>query len=306
MPDVLEAFLNAQPVPGPVVDIHLHLPPRELFYRLSGQSRWRIPAYGMWEQNENFQNLVSLVRHMDRVGVTKALAFVNGFERLEEGFECVRRFPGRFLPMVSFWPGMGREDEDRTTSPGGRRVPESPRELRDVLERIHHHGWRGIKMWEPRAPEPLTWLYEGVLGFAHEKRLLVVHHSWGPPETLDRLAQRYPGMYFLMAHSLGSPKAIESYAQVIRKHPHVFASTTNSRMPGMIEAMVRSFSAEKLVMGSDFILHTVEFSVGNIAYARIPDAAKRAILGLNMKALLSELGYWDTWGAQTGSDRVPG
>jgi hypothetical protein len=38
--------------------------------------------------------------------------------------------------------------------------------VRDVLDRIHAAGWRGIKMWDPRVPEPLTWLYEAVLGFA--------------------------------------------------------------------------------------------------------------------------------------------
>lgn len=297
MATVLDEFLAAKPITGPVVDIHLHLPPREMFYRATGRSRWRLPTLGTWDQIETHQNITSLVRHMDRVGITKAIAFVNGFERLEEGFECVRRFPGRFLPAISFWPGIGREDELATTSPGGRRVPDSPNELRDVLERVYKAGWRGIKMWEPRSPEPLTWLYEGVLGFAHENRMVVVHHSWGAPDVADRIAERYPNMTMLMAHAIGSLQQIEAFGPVIRKRANLFASTTNSRQPGMIEAMVKAFGAGKLVMGSDFILHTVEFSIGNIAYARIPDEAKRQALGGNVKALLSGLGFWDSWGA---------
>ncbi len=293
---VLENFLDGRPMEPPVVDMHMHLPPRDLFYSMSGVSRWHIPGLGGWEQHETFQNLASIVRHMDQVGSTKALAFVNGFERLDEGFECVRRYPGRFLPMISFWPGMGFLDEGITTTPSGRRVPESPQELRAVLERVYARGWRGIKLWQQRSPDPLDWLYEGVLGFAHEHRMVIVHHSWGPPEIVDKIAARYPNVRMLMGHALGSVRSFESFAPVIGRHRNVFASTTNSRHPGFIEGMVRTIGEDKLVMGADSVLHTVEFSIGNIAYARISDEAKRKILGLNMKRMLDELGYWDTWG----------
>ncbi len=293
---VLDNFLEGRPMEAPVVDIHMHLPPRDLFYRMSGVSRWHIPSLGGWEQHETFQNIASIVRHMDRIGTNKAIAFVNGFERLEEGFECERRYPGRFLPTVSFWPGMVGVGEGITTTPAGRRVPDSVAELHIVLEKVFSSGWRGIKLWQPRTPEPLTWLYEGVLGFAHEHRMIIVHHSWGPPDTLDRMAERYPHVRMLMGHALGSQRAFDMYAPVLRRRPNVFASTTNTRHPGFIEAMVHTFGDDQLVMGSDCILHTPEFSIGNLAYARISDQSKRKILGLNMKHMLDELGYWNTWG----------
>ena len=83
---------------------------------------------------------------------------------------------------------------------------------------------------------------------------------------------------------------------MVRSLPNVFVTMTNSRHPGQLEAMVRAFGDHKVVMGSDFVLHTVEFSIGNITYARIPDSAKRNILGRTMKRVLDELGYWNTWG----------
>lgn len=293
---VLDDFLNGRPIQAPVIDAHMHLPPRSLFYRMSGISEWHLPGLGTWQQHENFQNLASIVEHMDRVGVTKAMACINGFERLEEGFECVRRFPGRFLPLVSFWPGIGKTDEATTTTPGGRRVPDSPQELREVLERVYARGWRGVKIWDPRAPEPLGWLYEAILGFAHERRMLVLHHSWGPPAVLDRIAERYPNAHLFMGHSLESQAALDSYRAVIRRRPNVFATTTNTRYPGSLEAMVHTLGDDQLVMGSDFILHTVEFAIANLAYARISEPSKRKILGLNLKNLLDELGYWELWG----------
>jgi predicted TIM-barrel fold metal-dependent hydrolase len=293
---VLEDFLDGRPIQAPVIDAHMHLPPRALFYRMSGISQWYLPGMGTWQQHETFQNLASIVEHMDRVGLTKAMACINGFERLEEGFECVRRFPGRFLPLVSFWPGIGKTDEATTTTPGGRRVPDSPQELREVLERVYARGWRGVKIWDPRAPEPLGWLYEGILGFAHEHRMLVLHHSWGPPAVLDRIAERYPNARLFMGHALESQPALDSYRAVILRRPNVFATTTNTRYPGSLEAMVSTLGDDKLVMGSDFILHTVEFAIGNLAYARISEQSKRKILGLNLKNLLDELGYWGLWG----------
>jgi len=293
---VLDRFLEGLPMEAPVIDAHAHLPPRSLFYRMSGVSRWHLPAFGTWEQHETYQNLESIVQHMDRTGVNKVLACVNGFERLEEGFECVRRYPGRFLPLVSFWPGIGKTDEATTTSPGGRRVPDSPQGLRAVLEKVYAAGWRGIKMWDPRAPEPLSWLYEGVMGFAHENRLVVLHHSWGPPDVLDRMAERFPGALLLMGHALDNQKSFDAYQPVLRRRANVFASTTNIRFPGALEGLVKTMGADRVVMGSDFILHTLEFAVANIAYARIPDEAKRRIFGKNLKEALERLGHWDKWG----------
>jgi len=303
---ILDHFLQGQPMEAPVIDCHMHLPGRDLFYRMSGESRWHLPAFGTWEQHENFQNIASIVRHMDRVGVSKVLAIVNGFERLDEGYECVRRFPGRFLPLVSFWPGIGVKDEAITTTPGGRRMPESPRQVRAVLEKVYASGWRGIKLWDPRAPEPLNWLYETVLGFAHEHRMIVLHHSWGPPEVIDRLAERYPNIRMLTGHALDSESAFDAYSPVFRRRPNVLVTMTNNRQPGLLEAMVRAFGDSKVVMGSDFVLHSVEFSIGNIAYARLPEQAKRNILGVNMQRVLDELGYWDTWGYPQDSARGEG
>lgn len=293
---VLDNFLAGFPMEAPVIDVHMHLPPRSLYYKPAGVSKWHLPSLGSWQQHETYQNLAATVRHMDRVGLTKAFACINGFERLDEGFEIVRRYPGRFLPAVSFWPGIGKVDEDTTTTPAGRRTPDSARELRDVLERVHQAGWRGIKLWDPRVPDTLTWLYEEVLGFAHENRMFVLHHSWGPPATIDRLAERYPKITMIMGHSIEWQRGLDSYAPVVRRRPNVFPSTTNTRHPGSLEAMVRAFGPEKLLMGSDFVLHTVEFSIGNLAFARIPEQTKRDILGLNMQRLLKEAGYWDSWG----------
>jgi predicted TIM-barrel fold metal-dependent hydrolase len=134
--------------------------------------------------------------------------------------------------------------------------------------------------------------------------MIVLHHSWGPPETIDRLAERYPNIKMLTGHAMDSQKAFDAFSPVIRRRPNVFVTMTNNRQPGLLEAMVRTFGDGRVVMGSDFVLHTVEFSIGNIAYARIPDLAKRNILGLNMKRVLDELGYWETWGYPQAVARV--
>ena len=67
---VRDDFVAGRPMAQPVIDVHTHLPPRDLFYRASGESRWRIPSIGGWQQHETCPNLAGIVRHMDRLGIS--------------------------------------------------------------------------------------------------------------------------------------------------------------------------------------------------------------------------------------------
>jgi predicted TIM-barrel fold metal-dependent hydrolase len=56
----------------------------------------------------------------------------------------------------------------------------------------------------------------------------------------------------------------------------------------MIERFVREVGADRVLFGSDTPLLEPAAQLGRIAYAKIPEADKVKILGLNTKRLLEE------------------
>ena len=71
-----------------------------------------------------------------------------------------------------------------------------------------------------------------------------------------------------------------------RRYPHLHLDTSRMAHLGAIELAVREIGAERVLLGTSAPLRAIQSSLNAIAMARIPDAAKRAILGGNAARLL--------------------
>lgn len=210
----------------------------------------------------------SVVKEMDRLGIDRACTFA--FAGVNSDFvygndvtaEAMESYPDRFVGFAVM-------------------NPHYPEEMVPELERCRSQGFRGIKLIAAYQGYPddgpnFVPAYE----FAHENRWIVLSHSWSRPEFLDRLATDYPNATFIIGH------CDMQYAEVVKQRPNVYQCTCAALSFGDIERMVEAMPVEKIVYGSDFTDLPMPFSFGPILYARIPDDAKRAILGPNMKAVL--------------------
>lgn len=213
----------------------------------------------------------SVVREMDRLGVNRACTFA--FAGVNSDFvygndvtaAAVGKYPDRFVGFAVV-------------------NPHYPDEMVPELERCLALGFRGIKLIAAYQDYPEDGPnFFPAYRFAHENRLMILSHGWSSPEFLDRLAKDYPNAILIVGHYFHMPE----YAEVVKKHPNVYQCTCAAGLNfGDIERMVAAMPVEKIIYGSDFTGWPMPFSFGPILYARIPDDAKRVILGLNAKTML--------------------
>lgn len=232
-----------------VIDAHTHL---------GLMSHYHVPRAEAGE----------LVAYMDRYGIDRACTFA--FAGIMSDFvygndlvaEAVRAYPERFIGYVTLSANY-------------------PEEMLPELERCEALGLRGIKLiagyqGQPEETERFFPVYE----WAQAKRKIILSHQWGRPEFLDEIAGRYPDVSFHIGH------LNLAYAPVVRRRDNVYTTTTFVPWPGAIEQAVQAFGAEKILFGSDFPDLDTSLNLGPLLTARISDADKRAILGLNMERVL--------------------
>lgn len=232
-----------------VIDAHTHLGSVNLYHIPDGET-------------------ALVVKEMDRLGIDRACTFA--FAGVNSDFvygndvtaSAMTAYPSRFIGFAVVNPHYVDE-------------------MRVELERCLKLGFRGIKMiaayqgYPEEGPNFLP-AYE----FAHENHLMILNHHWGRVEFLDRLAEDYPNAVFIIGH------LNLAYAEVVKRRPNVYQCTCAALFHQDIEKAVQALPLEKIVYGSDFTDLPMPFSFGPILFARIPDDSKRAILGLNMQAVL--------------------
>ncbi len=233
----------------PVFDVHVHLP------------------------TDGDLPLEEQVGEMDRCGID--LAAVSSVQALAADFapgndqvaEAARRFPGRIVGYCHVSACYAEA-----------MLPELERCFKNPV-------FRGIKLYQVGVPFDSP-LFDPVWAFARERRAPVLAHTWGGNLTgFDKAAEKHPGVNFLAGHA-GSGFAYEPYLAAARKTPNFYLDLTYSREhTNMIETFVAEAGPERIVWGSDAPTFSMTHQLGKVLFARIPDEAKRQILGANQARL---------------------
>ncbi len=155
-----------------------------------------------------------------------------------------------------------------------------PDDMQPELERcLALPGFRGIKIYQVGVPYDDA-RFAPVWAMARERRLPVLAHTWGGSLTrLDQAALQNPDVPVFAAHA-GSDFAYQAYLDAARRAPNLYLDLTYSREhTNMIEHFVAELGAERIVWGTDAPLFSMAQQTAKVLTARIPDAAKRLILG---------------------------
>jgi len=257
-------------------------------YALAGRSLREIPdllaidghchvgPYGAFWQPHN--SAEGLVRTMERIGIAQACVFSSLAIALDMRagndltLAAAKRFPDRLLPYVAIDPHRG------------------PAVVEQELARCFEAGARGIKLHTGLASYPFDGpSYRPAFAFAAAHRLPLISHGVGSPATLRRIAGEHPEAHFIVAHAgAGPPSSAGDLVDVARELPNVYLDITSSvGRFGAFEAMVEAVGAGKLTYGSDMPWMCASHQIGRVLLARIPEDAKRRILGANLAALLA-------------------
>jgi len=158
------------------------------------------------------------------------------------------------------------------------------------------YGFPGLKPYNPRVGllynDPLydPWYEKGdALG-----GFVKLHQTAIGDAFLDEVAdvaERYPNMNYLLAHSGWTWEIARERAAFARARPNVYLDLTfTSVLHGVVEFFVEEGLADRVLYCTDAPMRDPIPQFGWVAYSRIPEADKEAIFGGNMLRVLAHAG----------------
>ncbi len=142
----------------------------------------------------------------------------------------------------------------------------------------------GVKMHTYRQKHDLNEpRFAEMLEYLDTNNKILLHHYFGPPDRLEPLLKKYKNITFLEGH------CIFNYAELARKYDNMYINTCAEIGFDNIRRIVALAGEDKVIYGSDMTALDATFSLGAVAYAKIPDNAKRKILGLNMERIIKRI-----------------
>lgn len=221
----------------------------------------------------------TMIEVMDRIGMQAAIVSANAALSSDPEYgnqmvlRAVQSYPGRILGYVVANPHYAED-------------------LEGSLHRyLDQPGIVGIKL-HPETHDDYPLLgprYEPVWAVATERRVPVLFHTYfggDSPEEIAELARRYPEVPLLVGHML-QDKSLEAMAELANAFPNIYVDLSVPETFGVTEFFVEALDdIRKIIFGTDFPWGNCHFRVGAVIYARIPEEAKRRILGQNIVELL--------------------
>lgn len=150
----------------------------------------------------------------------------------------------------------------------------------------------GVKLWVARRCSALE--LDPIVKRATELKAVIFQHTWfkvagndpgeSTPLDMEELARRHPEASLICGHTGGD---WERGIRVIRPYKNVCADLAGSDpTAGYTEMAVRELGAERVLYGTDAGGRSFASQLSKVFGADIPDAARRLILGENLRRLL--------------------
>jgi predicted TIM-barrel fold metal-dependent hydrolase len=245
-----------------IIDAHIHLGPYRNFYTPDPSA-------------------ASIVRIMDRCGIAKALMastmaigpdWITG-NRLTA--EAVAAYPDRFMGYAVA-------------------NPNEPSLIRGELTRAFGElGFVAVKLHPDLHAHPVSGPgYAPAWQFAAERGCLLLSHTFHGSRFCDpcmfgQLAERYPDVPILLAHSGSVTAAFEGAIALAKKYPNVYLDLSGSYSTGQwIARMVTEAGADRVIWSSDIPFIDVHYSLGRAIFAPLTSREQAMVLGGNIRRLL--------------------
>jgi uncharacterized protein len=256
--------------PQPVDALHQKVRDRspfadEKFYDCHGHIGWCCPYHVINDTPE------TVVAEMDKFGVGASCVFslqIMGDMRYgtDEVVNMLHAYPDRFIGFTFVNPNVGETL------------------MLEELERGLSLGMQGVKLlpsaygaYDVNGP-----LIETACRFAHDHKQLILSHTWGSPERLRYLIERYPDACYIAGH------ADSRFGGLCREFPNLYICTCPFLSWNSTERFVEMYGANRLLFGSDLLDLPIAWGLGPILYSRISVEDKRLILGGNLRRLMDE------------------
>lgn len=159
------------------------------------------------------------------------------------------------------------------------------------MHKEHPDVFVGIKPYPPYQEFSLTdarlkpWF---AYANRHHLPMLVHADSAIYAEQVDGLADQYPDITFILAHSGADFSIARTNSAVAQKHGNVVLDITYTATGrGMIEFLASQVGADKVLFGSDQPMRDPSPQLGWVCYAKLTTEEKKQILAENIERILA-------------------
>lgn len=187
---------------------------------------------------------------------------------------AVRRFPDQYLGVMYINPIHRSRDNL----------------LAEMEQLVDREGFVGLKPYVRGGLRYNDPLYTPCWEFAEARALYVLCHTGGPAGDMDvmvDLAQTYPAVQWLVAHTGGSFSMARSVADAMLQCPNIWAEITlTAATNGVIEWLAETVGSDRILFGTDAPMRDPRPQFGWVVWADLPVADRRLILGENFNRIL--------------------
>lgn len=161
----------------------------------------------------------------------------------------------------------------------------------EIQKRYMEQGFIGMKPYPfmNLSYEDERFMPWWAFGNAHRLYALMhVESHTGGVAGVGRLAERFPEVSWLIAHSGGGYAFAEEVAACIRAHPNVYAEITLTPVTNrVVEFLVEATDQDHVLFGTDAPMRDPRQQLGWVLWADLPAVVRMKILGGNFQRILS-------------------
>lgn len=259
---LMTAVRNGKPLPVPVIDMHMHM----LHEGLNGAG-----GTGYHMENGGPKGIFSMMEKLGVVGGgfmswngVVSNDSVQGNKLVKEALDVS---PKGYWGLVTFSPTHYSQEELAVM------IPQVYADKRIIGMKPYH--FYGMEYHNPAYD--IWWEYGNKNGL-----YALIHPSRSDLLEVDKLAEKYKNVRWVIAHAGGSYPMADMVIAVMKKHKNVFAEITLTPVPlGVIEYMVAALGDDRLLYGSDLPMRDPRQQLGWLVFSDLPLESKKRILGQN-------------------------
>ena len=170
----------------------------------------------------------------------------------------------------------------------------SPEDIEEEIRlRYVEQGFVGMK---PYPNMNLSYEDEAFVpwwSFGDLNRLYALVHvadQTGGLPAIERLADRFQDVSWVVAHAGAGWAFAEEVAACVRRHPNVYAEITYTSVTnGVIEFLVEAAGEDRVVFGSDQPMRDPRPQLGWVVWADLPAEVRAKVLGGNFQSILDRV-----------------
>lgn len=260
--ELMTAVRRGQPLPVPVVDMHMHM----LHEGLHGAG-----GAGYRMENGGANGIFAMMKRIGCVGG----GFMSWNGVVSNDSVAGNRLVKQTLEgsPTGFWGLATFDPTHYTQTQLGEMIPTLYEDRRFIGMKpyhfygveYHHHSY---DIW---------WQY----GEQHQLYALI-HPTRQDLLEIECLAEKYPKVRWVIAHAGGSYAMADMAISAMKKYTNVYAEITLTPVPlGIIEYMVAHVGDNRILYGSDLPMRDPRQQLGWVVFSRLPLASKKKILGEN-------------------------